>query len=94
VSSKEANSEATNSKSTAQLLEDKKKLRSLIDRAQDGDKAALPELRRMLDEDPTIARFVDLARTVERSIVEKMSGDDVFTQEAIPRNIKVIRERS
>jgi hypothetical protein len=45
----------------------------------------------VLDKAPRIARFVDLARNVERSIVEKMSGDDVFTQEAIPRNLKAMR---
>jgi hypothetical protein len=46
----------------------------------------------VLDEAPRIARFVDLARDVERSIVKRMSGDDVFTQEAIPRNLKAMRE--
>ena len=46
----------------------------------------------MLDEAPRIARFVDLARDVERSIVKRMSGDDVFSQEAVPRNLKAMRE--
>src|SRR5215210_2680211 len=64
---------------------------ALIDRGQDGDKEALPVLRRVLDEVPRIARFVDLARDVERSIVEKISGNDVFTQETIPRNLKAMR---
>jgi hypothetical protein len=29
---------------------------------------------------------------VERSIVKRMSGNDVFSQEAIPRNLKAMRE--
>ena len=85
-------SKATNNKITSELIQDKKELRALIERAQDGDKAALPELRTMLDEAPRIARFVDLARTLERSIVEKMSGDDMFVQEAIPRNLETMRK--
>lgn len=64
------------------------KLMDLIDRAQAGDKEALPLLRQVLDEVPRVARIIDLAKNVERSIIEKMSGDDVFTQEAIPRNLK------
>jgi ribonuclease D len=92
VSPKKANSAAQNNESTSELIEDKKKLMALIDRAQDGDKDALPVLRKVLDEAPRIARFVDLARDVERSIVKRMSGDDVFTQEAILRNLKAMRK--
>ena len=77
--------------STSELIENKAKLMALIDRAQDGDEGALPVLRKVLDEAPRIARFVDLARNVERSIIEKMSGDDVFLQEAIPRNLKAMK---
>jgi len=93
VSPKKANkSAAGNIESTSELIEDRGKLMALIDRAQDGDEDALPALRKVLDEAPRIARFVDLARNVERSIVKKMSDDDVFTQEAIPRNLKAMRE--
>ncbi len=88
---KNANSAAKNNESTAELIEDKKKFMALIDRAQDGDEEALPALRKVLDEEPRIARVVDLARDVERSIVKRMSGDDVFAQEAIPRNLKTMR---
>jgi len=81
-----------NYESTSELIEDRGKLMALIDRAQDGDEEALPVLRKVLDEAPEVARIVDLARNVERSIIEKMSGNDVFTQEAIPRNLKMMRE--
>jgi len=67
-------------------------LMDLIDRAQDGDDGALPLLRQVLDEAPRVARIIDLARNVERSIIKEMSGNDVFTQEAIPRNLKTMRK--
>ena len=92
MSPKKADSAARNNESTSELIENKEKLRDLIDRAQDGDRNALPALRRVLDEEPRIARFVDLARNVERSLIKNMSGDDMFSQEAIPRNLKAMRK--
>ena len=91
MSPKKANSAAQNNESTSELIEDKKKLMALIDRAQDGDKEVLSVPRKVLDEAPRVARIIDLAKNVERSIIEKMSGDDVFTQEAIPRNLKAMK---
>lgn len=92
MSPRKADSATKNNETTSELIEDKKKLIALINRAQDGDEEALPALRRVLDEAPKIARFVDLARDVERSIVKMITGDDVFSQEAIPRNLKVMRQ--
>jgi hypothetical protein len=92
VSPRKANSTTEHNESTSELIEDKGKLMALIDRAQDGEEEALPILRRVLDEAPRVARIIDLARNVERSIIEKMSGNDVFTQEAIPRNLKAMRK--
>jgi hypothetical protein len=92
VCPKKANSAARNTVSTSELIEDKGKLMALIDRAQDSDEEALPVLRKVLDEAPRIARFVDLTRTVERSIVERFSGNDVFAKEAMPRNLKAMRK--
>ena len=79
------------SENPSELIADKKKLIDLVDRAQDGDKKVLPTLRKVLDEEPKIARFVDLARDVERSIVKAMSGDNLFSREAIPRNLSEMR---
>src|SRR5919107_2075967 len=93
VSPKKAHSKAkSDGLSPSELATDDKKLRDLIDRAQDGDEGALPLLRQVLDEVPRVARIIDLAKNVERSIIEKMSGDDVFTQEALPRNLKAMRK--
>ena len=93
MSRKKADSKAkSDGYSPSELATDKKKLMDLIDRAQDGDDGALPLLRQVLDEAPRVARIIDLARNVERSIIKEMSGDDVFTQEAIPRNLKAMRK--
>jgi hypothetical protein len=73
------------------LATDDKKLRDLIDRAQDGDEGALPLLRQVLDEVPRVARFIDLARNLEGSLIKNVSGDDMFAQEAIPRNLKAMK---
>jgi hypothetical protein len=93
VSPRKANSSTKHNPSTSELIEDRGKLMTLIDRAQDGDEEALPVLRKVLDEAPKVARIIDLARNVERIIIEKMSGDDVFTQEAIPRNLKAMKRK-
>lgn len=92
MSPKKADSKAKSNESTSELIEDKRKFMALVDRAQDGDEEALPVLRKVLDEAPEVARIIDLARNVERSIIEKMTGDDVFTQEAIPRNLKAMKK--
>jgi hypothetical protein len=93
VSPKKADSKPkSDSYSPSELATDKKKLMELIDSAQDGDEGALPLLRQVLDDVPRVARIIDLARNVERSIVKNLSGDDVFTQEAIPRNLKAMRK--
>src|SRR5215204_7605950 len=92
MSPRKANSATKHNTSTSELIEDKGKLMALIDRVQDGDEEALPVLRKVLDEAPRVARIIDLARNVERSIIEKLSGNDVFTQEAIPRNLKAMRK--
>ena len=92
MSPKKAHSKAkSDGLSPSELAKDDKKLRDLIDRAQDGDKEVLSVPRKVLDEAPRVARIIDLAKNVERSIIEKMSGDDVFTQEAIPRNLKAMK---
>lgn len=75
----------------ANLAENKSKLMDVIGMAQDGDEEALSLLKRALDEAPGLARIINLARDVERGIIEKLSGDDVFTQEALPRNLEAMR---
>jgi hypothetical protein len=52
VSPRKANSSTKHNPSTSELIEDRGKLMTLIDRAQDGDEEALPVLRKVLDEAP------------------------------------------
>jgi hypothetical protein len=94
VSPKKATSKSeakTGIESTSELAANKKLLVDVIERAQDGDEEALKALKRVLDEVPKVARIVDLARDAERGFIKKMSGGDVFTQEAIPRNLEAMR---
>jgi hypothetical protein len=90
VGAKKGNT-AGGAESTSELISNKNRLLALMDRAQEGDEGALPALRKVLDEEPKIAMFVDLARDVERSVVKRLAGNDMFTQEAIPRNLKAMR---
>jgi hypothetical protein len=92
VSPKKADSKAkSDALSPSELATDTEKLRDLIDRAQAGDDSALPLLRQVLDEFPRVARFIDLARNLEGSLIKNLSGDDMFAQEAIPRNLKAMK---
>ena len=92
MSPKKASNASKDHESASELIGDKKKLMALVDRAQDGDTEVLPVLRKVLDEEPRIAGFVNLARDVERAVVKRIAGDDVFTQEAMPRNLKAKRK--
>jgi hypothetical protein len=91
VSPEKSDNASETSVSSSELIGDRGKLMALIDRAQNGDNDALPALRKVLNQAPRVARFVDLARNVERSIIEEMSGDDAFIREAMPRNLKTMR---
>ena len=61
-------------------------LRDLIQRAQQDDETALPELRHLLDETPELWRQVgDLAKHVESAWMKLLAGNDLFTMECIQR---------
>ncbi len=64
-----------------------KELKALMVRAHEGDEGALPKLREILDEAPSLARkLLDPAKVAERSAVGLYaSKDDLLAQEAIPR---------
>lgn len=70
-----------------------KELKGLVARANDGDKSALPKLRAILDEAPSLARkFVDPAVQVERSMIQTYAGEDPLAKEALPRTLRAMRE--
>jgi len=63
-------------------------LRRVVERARQGDAAALPELRRLLDESPELWRFYgDLARHAEESLVALAAGDNLLLRESLRRKL-------
>jgi hypothetical protein len=68
-------------------------LKALMVRANDGDEGALPKLRKIFDEVPTLARkFMDPANIAERRAVDLYAtGDDLLAREAIPRILEQMR---
>ncbi len=60
------------------------RLRNLVDSADEGDKDALPEIRRLLDERPELAwHLVDLANVAEESLMKWGLGEDQSTVKKI-----------
>ena len=74
-------------------LQAAKELKALMVRAHDGDEGALPKLREILREAPSLAhKLMDPAKISERSAVALYaSKDDLLAQEAIPVVLKQMR---
>ena len=62
---------------------------ALVRKANSGDAAALPEVRRILDELPDLGRFLgaDLAQNAIDSLLSVIAPDELARQEAIRRQI-------
>ena len=72
---------------------DMKALKSLIDRANQGEQAALDDLRDFLDENPQVWKVVgDLGRMAENAWVKLVSGADSLAVESIRRQVAQIKE--
>lgn len=75
------------------LVDDRKALRDVIERAQDGDKSVLLALQRVLKEEPKISSiFVDLASSLESSLVKRMANGDLMVEECMPHNLKEMKK--
>ncbi len=75
------------------LVDDREALRKVIERAQDGDESVLPALRSALKEEPKISSiFVNLASSLEKSIIRNMASGDLMVEECVPRNLKEMRK--
>jgi len=67
---------------------------ALLLRAQDGDRAVLPELRETLDGSPRLVEiYGDLARNAQRAFVDMLAGKDLVVQEAAMRKVDQIRSQ-
>jgi hypothetical protein len=84
----EANGDTEMSELKTQNSTGMDRLRSLVQRAQQGDQAALPALRLMLDEHPEIwHESGDLARQAELAWIGMIAGQDLLMNEALERQL-------
>jgi hypothetical protein len=69
-------------------------LKTVLERARQGDASALPELKRAFDEHPEfITLFGDLARHVEEALLRLIAGDNLLGREAIAHQIAGLRTK-
>jgi hypothetical protein len=67
-------------------------LMALTDRAQKGDKAALPALREVLKNPQAVDLFGgDLAREAELTLIGKFSGKNLLFKESLTRKLELLR---
>jgi hypothetical protein len=67
---------------------------ALLERAARGDETALPEVRRMFDENPHFAvSWGGLVGVAEDALVDWAAGSDLVVQEGVKRRIKVYRTK-
>jgi hypothetical protein len=69
-------------------LTDPDHLRTVLERAEQGDDKALPELRKALDAYPLIwERYGDLARQARDAWLGHVAGDNLFLRESLDRKL-------
>jgi hypothetical protein len=65
---------------------------ALIDRAQRGDKAALPAVRELLKDPATVDMLGgDLARQAQLTLIGKFSGKNLLFKESLTRKLELLR---
>jgi hypothetical protein len=73
-------------------LPDHKRLRALTDRAQQGDRTALPALRELLEEPDAVDRLGgDLARLAQQTLIDRFTGDNLLLKESVTRKLELLR---
>jgi len=70
------------------------RLRDLFNKAEKGNRKAVPEIREILKESPDLAwRFMDFATLAERRFIENMTKDkDLASREAMEFQLAAMRE--
>src|SRR5262245_40894727 len=68
-------------------------LLALMDRAQTGDKTALPALRELL-KDPAVVDALggDLAKQAQLTLINKFSGQNLVFRESLTRKLDLLRD--
>src|SRR4051794_38495579 len=67
-------------------------LTRLLERAEAGDRAVLPALRRLLDCSPDLWRFCgDVARNAEVAGADLVAGSTLLLREALPRRLAALK---
>ena len=67
-------------------------VQELLVRARAGDRAVLPELRRVLDADSSLwEQYGDLALQAQFGWIDLLAGDDLLLREAVMRKLKDMR---
>jgi hypothetical protein len=67
-------------------------LRALANRAQKGDKTALPALRELLRDPALVDDWGgDLAKQAQLALIEKFSGKNLVFRESVPRKLDALR---
>jgi sirohydrochlorin ferrochelatase len=70
------------------------RLKAILDQANAGDPAALPALRKILDEHPDLAAALgDLARHARQSLIALAAGGSPLAWEAIVHQVDALRAR-
>jgi hypothetical protein len=83
-------SEASAREHAVVLAELKRLVRSVH---EEGDGEALPQLREILDEVPTLAkRLMEPAKQAELSMIKNYAGNDLLVKETLPRTLRAMRE--
>ena len=67
-------------------------VQALLDRARAGDDSVLPELRALLDENPSLWHEVgDMAHQAEQIWIELVAGPDLLARESLVRQLAELR---
>jgi len=72
-----------------------KRLKELVNKAQKGDKKAVPAIRQILQQSPDLAwRLADFARAAENVLIGELikGGEHPITEEALRRQLAAMRE--
>jgi hypothetical protein len=68
------------------------RLSDLVARAKEGDPAALPEIRSVLDEHPEIWEYYgNLSPHVQNKWLDLLAGDDAVVRESVARRLETLR---